>query len=457
MSFPINSTYISRDNTPWHTTPIPAVGRLRSHNILRKGYVGPVPNTINNHVAIFKSIMSPEIIDIIVDETNRKARESLHDWAATNSTEIYAFFGLIIFAGVYNANKHPVKELWAPYNFAIYKGTMSKIRFQNLTRFIRFDNGATRAERLKTSKSAAIDKVWNMLITNLERNYVPHSNLTVDEQLFGYHGRTRFTQFIPSKPDKYGIKVWWICDARSHYPLKGIIYTGKLDGAERATNQGENIVLKLAEKYVRSGRTIYADNFFSSLTLAKNLISLGLAYVGTVRSNKRFVPDEMRWNKARQLNSTLFCRYENDVSLCSYAARKNRVVLLMSTEHYNDEIDCTSQASKPQQIMDYNVNKGGVDVMDQMVSGYSCKRSTNRWPLAMFFNMLDVAALAACIIHDELNNTSRSDKRRSFIVELCRQLVVPQMIVRANDPTIARFSYIREAWRAYGVVVSGYR
>jgi len=50
-------------------------------------------------------------------------------------------------------------------------------------------------------------------------------DLTIEEQLFPFQGRTKFTQYIPSKLAKYGIKVW--CDAENSYPLKGLIYTGK--------------------------------------------------------------------------------------------------------------------------------------------------------------------------------------------------------------------------------------
>lgn len=77
---------------------------------------------------------------------------------------------------------------------------MSLNRFKSLTTFIRFDNSGTRAERLKQSKSAALDDVWLMLMANLEKAYTPDCHVTVDEQLFPYRGRTRFTQYIPSKP-----------------------------------------------------------------------------------------------------------------------------------------------------------------------------------------------------------------------------------------------------------------
>lgn len=39
-------------------------------------------------------------------------------------------------------------------------------------------------------------------------------------------GRCSFVMYIPSKPAKYGIKIWWVNDFRSYYPYQGQIYTG---------------------------------------------------------------------------------------------------------------------------------------------------------------------------------------------------------------------------------------
>ena len=84
--------------------------------------------------------------------------------------------------------------------------------------------------------------------------YTPHEALTVDEQLFPYRGRTRFTQYIPSKPAKYGLKVWWLCDSKSYRPVKVMTYSGKLPNQEREVNQGQNVGLELAENYLENIR-----------------------------------------------------------------------------------------------------------------------------------------------------------------------------------------------------------
>ena len=44
-----------------------------------------------------------------------------------------------------------------------------------------------------------------------------------------------------------------------------------------------------------------------------------------------------------------------------------------------------------------------VDNMDHLTTIFSCRRKTNRWPMVLFCNMLDVAGVAAFIIWISLN------------------------------------------------------
>lgn len=93
---------------------------------------------------------------------------------------------------------------------------MSHKRFIALTRYIRFDDGRKRVLRQQSDKPAPIRDIWNFLNQNLAKTMIhmcPHENSTVGEQLFPYLGKTKFTQYIPSKSAKYiyfayGIKIW---------------------------------------------------------------------------------------------------------------------------------------------------------------------------------------------------------------------------------------------------------
>ncbi|XP_056642631.1 piggyBac transposable element-derived protein 4-like [Diorhabda sublineata] len=95
-------------------------------------------------------------------------------------------------------------------------------KFKSLLRFIRFDNKETRSQC--RDKLAAIRDIWNEINKNLKNYYLPGVNQTVDEQLVPYRARSKY---MPSKPDKYGMRIWWICDSDTSYPLNGIPYYGK--------------------------------------------------------------------------------------------------------------------------------------------------------------------------------------------------------------------------------------
>ncbi len=74
--------------------------------------------------------------------------------------------------------------------------------------------------------------------------------------------------------------------------------------------------------------------------------------------------------------------------------------------HDQPEVDSTDNR-KTQVILDYNKTKAGVDTMDQVTHCYSTKRMIRRWPMVIFFNMLDISALNAFIIYMSLNPDSQ--------------------------------------------------
>lgn len=73
----------------------------------------------------------------------------------------------------------------------------------------------------------------------------------------------------------------------------------------------------------------------------------------------------------------------------------------------------------------------------QMVATYSCRRKTRRWPLALFFNMLDISALNAYIVWTAIDptwNRGKSHRRRLFLEELGKKMITPHMARRQRLP-----------------------
>ncbi|CAJ1070000.1 piggyBac transposable element-derived protein 4-like isoform X4 [Xyrichtys novacula] len=85
----------------------------------------------------------------------------------------------------------------------------------------------------------------------------------------------------------------------------------------------------------------------------------------------------------------------------------------------------------------YNSCKGGVDALDQRVNTYSVGRKTQRWPLALFFNILNVSALNAFILWRQVDpdwNSGKRAIRRLFLQELGSLLVQPLIVQRLRLP-----------------------
>ena len=69
-----------------------------------------------------------------------------------------------------------------------------------------------------------------------------------------------------------------------------------------------------------------ADNFFTSLPLAKDLLEDGLTYMGTIRSNKPDIPEAMKANNQRDVQSSLF-GFKDQVTIVSYVPNQNKAVI----------------------------------------------------------------------------------------------------------------------------------
>lgn len=248
--------YYAPDGTQWPTKPL-RTSQTRSHNILRQRG-GPVCKEIMTRIDAFNMGFFNVMKDIVGRHTNRKGQQLTQiwneknpnspPWKKTDRVEMDAFYAIVLSCGLHKSNMEILDELWAPHSFPLYRAAMSRDRFKAILRTICFDDHATREARKSTDKAAAISEMWMLMNDNLRKQYRPHNNITIDE-LFSLRGRVSFRQYIPSKPAKYGIKIFWACDSKTNYPLNGIIYLGRQPGQKTGKNLGENIVMKLMEPY----------------------------------------------------------------------------------------------------------------------------------------------------------------------------------------------------------------
>ncbi|GBP21726.1 PiggyBac transposable element-derived protein 4 [Eumeta japonica] len=334
-------TYKGRDGTTWKSEP-DRQSRTPRHNIIRGGIhkvILPPRQAIIDPIVSFSLFIDDHVLEIIVKYTNTEGLRVLQNrWKSTDKIEMQAFLGLLLTIGVNKQGSVDFREYWDPiFGNPIFRATMGKNRFASLLRFLRFDDKNTWSLRKSKDKLAPIRELWEYVNQNLKKLYLPGENLTIDEQLVPFRGRVSFKRFLPSKPDKYGMKIWWICDSKTSYPLFGVPYLGK-EGQNRAENLAYNVVNQLCQPYFRSNRNVTFDNYFTSIDVAKYLAQNGLTTVGTLRKNKTCIPPNFQPKKTRDIESNVFGFYKN-MTLVSYVPKKNRAVILLSTMHHGKEED----------------------------------------------------------------------------------------------------------------------
>ncbi|KAK6324598.1 hypothetical protein J4Q44_G00039400 [Coregonus suidteri] len=78
-----------------------------------------------------------------------------------------------------------------------------------------------------------------------------------------------------------------------------------------------------------------------------------------------------------------------------------------------------------------------MDKLDKLVTGYSYKRTTLRWPLVTFFNILDISAYNVFVIWMVMNpdwNRGKLQRRWLILEELGKELVRSQIQRRQHIP-----------------------
>ena len=109
-----------------------------------------------------------------------------------------------------------------------------------------FDDKTTRDELKTRAKFAAIPVVYNVSSNKLLHHYTPNPQLTIDEHLVPFRGRREFVQYMPAKPDKHGIKFFWVVDSTNVYPLMNAPYLGK-EGSNVLPGLANNVVMTFVD------------------------------------------------------------------------------------------------------------------------------------------------------------------------------------------------------------------
>lgn len=234
------SFVLGKDNeTIWTITPLVSkFAKTPAANIIVH-LPGPKGEArgLTEEYRIFSLFFPDEMLEQIVIYTNqeiekRKSGYQSTQWFIhpTDLLEIKALIGVLFMSAVLKNSGLNAEDMFSKiYGPPIFRSAMHKKRFDFLLINIRFDNKDTRNAGRANDKFAPFREIWTEFEKNCENYYSPSEYLTIDETFLGFRGKCPFKMYIPSKPDKYVLKIVSLCDARTFYFLGGITIRRKIN------------------------------------------------------------------------------------------------------------------------------------------------------------------------------------------------------------------------------------
>ena len=419
----------NNDNiTEWSTQATPVVVTPCTE------LAGPTVPLPHDPLGIFSLYFDDNLVGMIVEETNRYAEQCLQEtnkqWS-TNAEEIRAYIGFMILMGI---NRLPeIRDYWSTdqsLRYAPIADRISRDRFEEITRYLHFaDNDKLPAHGEDGfSRLQKVDPIISALKQRFKAMYYPHSQLSVDEAMIPFKGRSSMKQYLPMKPVKRGFKVWAMADALNGYLYDFNVYTGAT--GERETALGEKVVLTLSEPLKGKHHQLFFDNYFTSITLLDKLLAQGTYGCGTIRTNrKNFLSEISEEAKKFQRGGSVFRQCGKIVAT---AWKDNKVVNVASTLADPTELTTVKRRQKDGTRIDvecplcvalYNEYMGGVDYSDQLRGSYHVRWKCMKNYKYVFCFLLDVSITNALILHSFDVRSGPPMDQKHFRLMLAEQLI----------------------------------
>lgn len=404
--------------------------------------------------SFFQLFFTEVEFDVLVQNTNSYAGlkgagdNGRRRWRPTSAAELKVFIGIIIYMGVHKAMHGPLywnhNREFPSHDISHY---MSKYRFEQLKRYFHIAPTALNRSLPRCRWASKLQPLANNLPQHFQQYFISATNISVDEMMVRFTGRSCHTIMMRAKPIPQGYKMLALCECGYTYAfmftssvdsftdLNNNLYTGtqKLSPTSRAVFQ---LVMSLSFRFFRF--ILYCDNYFSYIPLFTALREYSIAACGTVRPNSANYPTLFKQVKKQKVSlpwntiSAIICgtvlavlwqdknlvRFLTTAHKCtpddqnfSYRNRRRPQITRANRQLIQQGWGeaPVRNLSMPLVSIQYNVHMGGVDIADQRRSYYYTQLRVCRNWLPLFFWLLDTAIINAFITMQEtLTNPSRS-------------------------------------------------
>lgn len=349
----------------------------------------------------------------ILRETNCYACQSLRarnkdvrSWKEISLEELKAFLGLLICMSIHRLPR--LQDYWSS-DWVLGVPEFAKVMPRN--RFLEIWNNVHLWDNNKMPQPGEpnFDKLFkvreflNDLHTNFWINDNLHCEQAVDEAMIKYKGRTSLKQYMPMKPIKRGIKMWYRADSTNGYLCEFDIYTGKSpQGVQHGL--GYSVVTKLCQHVQGHWYAIFCDNFFTLYRLIEELCLWDQAKKSSLHAS-------MTKKRSRNKGSVLALTWM-DKKAVHATGTYTKAPAQQLPKVNRKQRDCTIEKIPcPKLVSCYNTYMGGVDKNDKMKSYYPIPVAGKKLWSRVFYDLIDRSIYNSFVLEQEsTHHAKRSQK-----------------------------------------------
>ena len=248
----------------------------------------PVVEEIRSPISYFRDFLDSEILELIIEQSNLYSIQlNPNKPLKLEQNKLEQFLGTVFIMSLTKISR--TRYYWAN-EFVL--PAVAKYFSRNIWEFIKSCLHYNDNDKILEKEDTNYDPLFKVrpLLTHFKRKFkqiIPPQMMCVDERIIPFKRRSQLKKYIPSKPHKWGYKIFALCDTA------GMLYDfdvpiGRIQPVPGEPDLGasSNTVLHLARSIPEGkNQLLYFDNWFSSIPLAVHLAKKNIYYLGTIRIN----------------------------------------------------------------------------------------------------------------------------------------------------------------------------
>ena len=278
----------------------------------------------------------------------------------------------------------------------VFSAMMRRDRFEYIRKMLQFVDplGVDHDKPL-----CKLETFLQILQTQFKTVYIPEQHIAIDEYLALWKGRLKFKVYIPSKRERYGIKIYMFCESHTSYLSDFIVYIGAdtvypepsitLPKPMEDYSNPSEIVLSLLEGFYNAGYNLAMENLCASPELLRVLFE-NKTCIWIFAGKKGLPADFWSWKPTKGVGEPPKVKFCNELIICrwndAYKIKSVKVVSMMSTKHTGKLVDTgKTQFHTKQNILkldvvhEYSATMGGVDNLSKVVNPHNMQRKGSKW------------------------------------------------------------------------------